>query len=67
MLEGSKEVILESTNLEKSTQEITAGINEMAAGAEQINVAVDHVNQITIKNRDGIDTLIKEVSRFKVT
>jgi methyl-accepting chemotaxis protein len=41
-------------------------MNEMATGAEQINVAVHHVNELSIKNREGIDVLIKEVSRFKV-
>jgi len=66
MLNGAKEVILESANLEKATQEITSGMNEMASGADQINVAVHHVNEITIKNREGIENLIREVSRFKV-
>ena len=66
MLDGAKEVIHESNNLEKVTQEITSGMNEMAVGADQINAAVDHVNNISVKNREGIDTLIKEVSRFKV-
>jgi len=66
MLEGAREVIQESSNLEKATQEITSGMNEMASGAEQINVAVNHVNEISGKNREGIDALIKEVSRFKV-
>ena len=66
MLEGAKEVIKESLNLEKVTQEIASGMNEMATGADQINSAVNQVNQITIKNREGIGHLIKEVSRFKV-
>jgi methyl-accepting chemotaxis protein len=66
MLAGAKEVIQESQNLEKATQEITGGINEMASGAEQINIAVNNVNEISVKNREGIDLLIKEVSRFKV-
>jgi len=66
MLDGAKEVIQESINLEKATQEITSGINEMSSGAEQINVAVHQVNDISIKNREGIGHLIKEVSRFKV-
>jgi len=66
MFEGAKEVIAESENLERVTQEITAGMNEMASGAEQINVAVNQVNEITIKNREGISILLKEVSRFKV-
>jgi methyl-accepting chemotaxis protein len=66
MLEGSKEVIQESNALEKATQEITSGMNEMASGAQQMNTAVNHVNEISVKNREGIDTLIREVSRFKV-
>jgi len=41
-------------------------MNEMATGAEQINVAVNHVNEISGKTRQGISTLIREVSRFKV-
>jgi methyl-accepting chemotaxis protein len=66
MLEGAKEVIQESTNLEKATQEITGGMNEMAIGADEINIAVHNVSGLSVKNRDGIDTLIREVSRFKV-
>ncbi|GHV96588.1 hypothetical protein AGMMS50293_29080 [Spirochaetia bacterium] len=66
MLEGSKEVIQESKNLEVVTQEITGGMNEMASGAEQINVAVNRVNEISGKNRENIDTLVREVSKFKV-
>jgi len=66
MLVGAEEVIRESNNLEKATQEITNGMNEIASGADQINLAVNHVNAISAKNREGIDTLIREVSRFKV-
>jgi len=66
MLEGAQEVIRESNNLETATHEITNGMNEIASGADEINVAVHHVNEISAKNREGIDTLIREVSRFKV-
>jgi methyl-accepting chemotaxis protein len=66
MFDGAKEVITESSNLEKVTQEITGGINEMASGAEQINVAVNQVNDISGKNHEGIQALMREVSRFKV-
>ncbi|MCL2230376.1 MAG: methyl-accepting chemotaxis protein [Treponema sp.] len=66
MFEGAKEVIKESDNLEKVTQEITSGMKEMATGADQINDAVNHVKTISGLNRDGIDALMKEVSRFKV-
>jgi len=66
MLDGSQEVIRESLNLEKATQEIASGMSEMATGAEQINIAVTQVNDISVKNRDAISKLIKEVNRFKV-
>ncbi|MDR1252532.1 MAG: methyl-accepting chemotaxis protein [Treponema sp.] len=66
MLEGSKQVIQESRNLEMTTQEISGGINEMAAGADQINVAVSRVNEISGQNKENIDILVKEVSKFKV-
>jgi hypothetical protein len=38
----------------------------MASGTDQINVAVHHVNGISVKNSEGIDSLTREVSRFKV-
>jgi len=38
----------------------------MASGADQINVAVHLVNDISNKNRDGIEILVNEVPRFKV-
>jgi len=66
MLQNAHEVIRESENLEKATLEIESGMNEMAVGANQINVAVNHVNEISGKNREGISTLMGEVSRFKV-
>jgi methyl-accepting chemotaxis protein len=66
MLEGSKEIMTEGKNLEQATQEITNGMNEMATGADQINVAVNRVNEISGDNKENIDILVREVSRFKV-
>jgi methyl-accepting chemotaxis protein len=66
MLDGSKDVIQESRSLEAVTQEITSGMNEMAAGAGQINVAVTRVNTISGQNKENIDVLVREVSKFKV-
>ena len=65
MLEGSREVINETKNLEMMTQEITGGVNEMAAGADQINIAVNKVNELSSSNRENIGVLVKEISRFK--
>jgi methyl-accepting chemotaxis protein len=66
MLEGSRQVIQESKNLETATQEITNGMNEMATGAEQINVAVTRVNTISGQNKENINVLVQEVGKFKV-
>jgi len=66
MLEGSKEVIHESKNLERVTQEITGSMNEMAIGTQQINVAIHRVNELSNINRENIDLLVREVSKFKV-
>jgi methyl-accepting chemotaxis protein len=41
-------------------------MNEMATGADQINVAVNRVNEISGQNKEKIDILVREVSRFKV-
>ncbi|MDR1252616.1 MAG: methyl-accepting chemotaxis protein [Treponema sp.] len=66
MLQGSQKVIQEGKNLEMVTSEITNGMNEMAIGAEQINVAVTRVNELSDQNQDNINILVEEVSRFKV-
>ncbi|MDR1398898.1 MAG: methyl-accepting chemotaxis protein [Treponema sp.] len=66
VLLGSKKVMQEGKHLERATDEITNGINEMAIGAKQINVAVTRVNELSGQNRDSIDILFEEVSRFKV-
>jgi len=66
MREGSKGVIQESKNLEKATQEITNGINEMATSTEEVNRAVNSVNDLSGRNRENISTLVKAVSQFKV-
>jgi len=66
MRDGSREIINEGKNLEIITQEITGGMNEMATGADQINVAVHEVNDLAGVNHDKVESLMKEVSRFKV-
>jgi methyl-accepting chemotaxis protein len=66
MLEGSREVIRESRNLETITREINGGMNEMSLGANQIDVAVSQVTGLGAENGKSIDTLLAEVSRFKV-
>ncbi|GHU27162.1 hypothetical protein FACS1894164_19120 [Spirochaetia bacterium] len=41
-------------------------MNAMASGADQINMAVNRVNTISVQNKENIDVLIRELSKFKV-
>ncbi|PKL26763.1 MAG: methyl-accepting chemotaxis protein [Spirochaetae bacterium HGW-Spirochaetae-3] len=66
MLECSREVIEESASLGRITDEVTGSMAEMAAGAEQITIAVNRVNDLSRDNKESIDKLMGEVSKFKV-
>ena len=66
MLQGSKSIIHEESNLSMITEEITGGMDEIARGTEQINISVNQVNQISGTNKDNINILVQEVSKFKV-
>jgi methyl-accepting chemotaxis protein len=66
MKERSRKVIEKSHGLERITSEIGEGIREIASGAEQIDGAVNHVNDISGENKRQIEALMGEVSKFKV-
>ena len=66
MLTGGEGVAKEMQKLDDLTHVITMGMNEMAAGAVQINNAVQEVNEITQRNKQNIENLVSEVSKFKV-
>ena len=66
MLYGSRDIILENRNLEKTTEDIFGGMNEMAYEAEQINVTVSRINDICARNKHNIDLLVQGVSLFRV-
>jgi methyl-accepting chemotaxis protein len=66
MREESLAVIREDKTLGRITDEICASMEEMAVGAEQINTAVHHVNDISGRNKEMIEVLEVEISRFKV-
>ncbi|GHV92201.1 hypothetical protein AGMMS50268_27040 [Spirochaetia bacterium] len=59
-------VMRQSKDLESIAAEMANGMEEMAKGADQINIAVVRVNEISGENKTNIDTLNGEVSKFKV-
>ena len=52
--------------LDGLTAVIKDSMNEMAAGVQQINNAVQEVNDLARKNKDSIEGLAEEVGKFKV-
>ena len=66
MLKGGESVAQEMRKLDDLTRIITDSMNEMAAGAVEINNAVQEVNELTQKNKQSINGLAQEVSKFKV-
>ena len=66
MLKGGEGVAQEMRKLDDLTRIITDSMNEMAAGAVEINNAVQEVREITQKNKQSIESLAEEVGKFKV-
>jgi methyl-accepting chemotaxis protein len=66
MQRGSREVINESRNLEATSDEIANGMNEISAGAEQVNTAIHRVEETSTQNNESIESLSREVARFKI-
>jgi len=66
MLKGGEGVAQEMRKLDDLTHIITGSMNEMAAGAVQINNAIQEVREITQKNKQSIERLADEVGKFKV-
>ena len=66
MLSGSGNVAKEMSKLDGLTQVITNSMDEMSAGAIQINNAVVEVNDLVQKNRESIEILANRVKEFTV-
>jgi methyl-accepting chemotaxis protein len=62
----SRDVIKESGALATITREISEAMREMTGEAEQISGAVKRVGDISVYNKTQIETLLSEISRFKV-
>jgi methyl-accepting chemotaxis protein len=66
ILSGSQQIIGKEEQLDKITAELTHSTNEIAAGIDHISDAVIRANEISAENRQSIDVLITEMSRFKI-
>jgi methyl-accepting chemotaxis protein len=66
MRSGSKKIIGESENLGALTSEVSNGVSEISKGADQVNIAVHRISTLSSDNKEHIDTLVSEISKFKV-
>ena len=66
MQRGGEGVAQEMRKIDDLTRVITDSMNEMASGAIQIRNAVQEVSDISQKNKQSIENLVQEVSKFKV-
>ena len=53
-------------SLSEITNTIDAAMNQMNASAGAITTAMQEVNSISLRNKDAIDLLAQEISKFKV-
>ena len=65
MLTGSREIIEEGKNLEGATSVLTTGINEVSQGISTLNTTVSRADEIGRENKESVNVLLSEVSRFK--
>jgi methyl-accepting chemotaxis protein len=63
---ASEEVAEESRQLEYLTGELTGAISEIASGIGNIDTAVTRTSEICRKNKEDIDTLLREISKFSI-
>jgi methyl-accepting chemotaxis protein len=66
MLTGSREVIGEGARLESLTGAMTEGIKEILESLSILNGTVSKAGQMSHANRESIDVLLEEISRFKI-
>jgi methyl-accepting chemotaxis protein len=63
---GSREVVDEGKRLENLTGEVTRGIHEIASGIGDISAAISRTSEISQKNKQDIEELLAEISRFRI-
>ena len=65
MLEGSREVIGEGKHLEELTTALTNGMKEVSQSLGTLNTTVSRADEIGRENKENINVLLDEISRFK--
>ncbi len=65
ILKGSNKVSGEMERIGEMADNIADSMKEMSAGAAEINCSVHEVNEITLENKENIESLYREIGQFK--
>lgn len=66
MRTGSQAIIGEMENVKTNTQDVRQSIEEIAQGSAEINKAVSHVNELSERNKNYVESLEGEMKKFKL-
>ena len=66
MQAGSHQIIKETANLQAVTEEINYGMKEIANGTQEMAIAMETVNKLSLDNQESIDAVQKELNKFKI-
>ncbi|MDR0448158.1 MAG: methyl-accepting chemotaxis protein [Treponema sp.] len=67
MLDGSRKITESGTTLESLTANVLKGIAEIAGGIDQINTEVLKIQEISKQNKNSIDDLLSEMTKFRTS
>jgi methyl-accepting chemotaxis protein len=66
MLAGSQKVMEGGKTLETATGKVFDGMDGIVSGMIQINTAIARIQEISQANRQSIDTLVENISKFRI-
>jgi methyl-accepting chemotaxis protein len=63
---ASQEAAGESKSLESLTREVTDAMSDISSGIDNINATVKRTSEISRKNKEDIESLLQEFSKFNI-
>jgi methyl-accepting chemotaxis protein/CheY-like chemotaxis protein len=65
MAESGETLVRDTDEFIKTSKETVEGMNEILTGIHQINISVDHVNDMSLENNRNFDALKLETEKFR--
>jgi methyl-accepting chemotaxis protein len=67
MAESGKTLVKETDGFIKTSREAVEGMSEILKGVNQINISINHVNDMSMENNKNFESLKHETEKFKDT